>query len=312
MTLAHPDQPIAPHDLWSAWNLDPLIVLGLLVAAWVFRTGHARGRGSAGDRRRARYFAGALTALAVALISPLDALSGALASAHMVQHLLLIVVVAPLLTLSASATTLVRGTPAPVRRRLALWRGRLGLTRARTGVVRHPATLWLLHVGTLWFWHAAGPYGAALDHETVHVLEHATFLATGVLFWNVVAASRRPGGMSPGFGVMLLFAMAMQGVFLSALLTFARTPWYDGYAETTRAWGLEPLADQQLAGVIMWIPGGALYVIVALRLLAGWIRDSEQAAPDVKPLNERPAGPAPAPTIASAPDQPVPTPRPGR
>jgi len=283
MTLTHPDQPLAPHDLWSAWNLDPLVGLGLLLAALIFRTGYLRGRAQPIDRRRARYFAGALVALAIALVSPLDALSGALASAHMVQHLLLVLVVAPLLALSVPAATLLRGTPRTVRRGLGQWRGRLRLTRARTGALRHPGMVWLLHVGALWFWHAAGPYGAALRHDIVHGFEHASFFITGVLFWSVLAASRRPGGMSPGFGVLLLFATAMQSVFLSALLTFAGTPWYEGYAATTRAWGLEPLADQQLAGVIMWIPGGVLYIVAALMLLAAWIRDSELAATDAQP-----------------------------
>jgi putative membrane protein len=286
MTLTHPGQPLAPHDLWSAWNLDPLVVLGLLLAAWIFRSGYLRGRTQPIDRRRARYFAGALVALSTALVSPLDALSGALASAHMVQHLLLVLVAAPLLALSAPAPTLMRGMPRTVRRGLGRWRGRLGLTRARTGPLRHPGTVWLLHVGALWFWHASGPYGAALDHDLVHGVEHASFLITGVLFWNVVVASRRPGGMSPGFGVLLLFATAMQSVFLSALLTFGGTPWYDGYAETTRAWGLEPLADQQLAGAIMWIPGGVLYIVAALMLLAAWIRDSEPVDTD-PPLPQR-------------------------
>jgi putative membrane protein len=280
MTLTHPGQPLAPHDLWGAWNLDPLVLTGLLLAALAFRYGFGHGRARPIDRRRARYFAGALVVLAIALLSPLDALSGALASAHMVQHLLLVLVAAPLLALSAPGATLLRGLPGRLRRDLGRWRRRLRLTRARTGALRHPGTVWLLHVGALWFWHAAGPYDAALGNEIVHAVEHASFLITGVLFWNVVVASRRhpatsTGGMSPGFGVLLLFATAMQGVFLSALLTFAGTPWYDAYAETTRAWGLEPLADQQLAGVLMWIPGGVVYVIAALALLAWWINGSE-------------------------------------
>jgi putative membrane protein len=297
MTLTHPGQPLAPHDLWGAWNLDPLTVLGLLLAAWAFRAGYVRGRGQPVDRRRARYFAGALVALAVALLSPLDALSGALASAHMVQHLMLVLVAAPLLAYSAPAATLLRGTPRTVRRGLGRWRGRLRLTRVRTGVLRQPGPVWLLHVGALWFWHAAGPYGAALEHELVHVVEHASFLLTGVLFWNVIAASRRPGGVSAGFGVLLLFATAMQGVFLSALLTFAATPWYEGYAETTRAWGIDPLADQQLAGVIMWIPGGVLYILAALVLLAWWIKDSEPPDTDARPLDDRRVASAGPPAI---------------
>jgi cytochrome c oxidase assembly factor CtaG len=97
--------------------------------------------------------------------------------------------------------------------------------------------------------------------------------------------------MSPGFGVLLLFATAMQSVFLSALLTFAGTPWYDGYAETTQAWGLEPLADQQLAGAIMWIPGGVVYIVAPLVLLASWIKDSEPTTSGDAVPSPRPGGP---------------------
>lgn len=276
MTLAHPGEPLVPHDVWRAWNADPLIVAGLLVAVWLYR----RGRRVGGRPRvqavwRGRCFTAAMVAVGVALVSPLDALSGALASAHMVQHLLLVLVAAPLLALSAPSSTLLRGTPLVVRQTAGRWRRRLGLGRRTTRAFEHPATAWLLHAGTLWFWHAAVPYGAALDHHVVHVVEHATFLLSGLLFWRILIGSRAAGRVSPGLGVLLLFGMSMQSVFLSVLLTFARSPWYEGYAATTIPWSLEPLADQQLAGVIMWIPAGLVYVATALALLADWIRRSE-------------------------------------
>jgi putative membrane protein len=112
--------------------------------------------------------------------------------------------------------------------------------------------------------------------EQPQVLEHAGFLVTAVLFWHVVIGTRSSERVSNGLGAMLVFAMAMQSVFLSLLLTFARTPWYAGYAETTTPWGLEPLADQQLAGVIMWIPAGAVSLVTALTLLVAWIRAIER------------------------------------
>jgi cytochrome c oxidase assembly factor CtaG len=101
-----------------------------------------------------------------------------------------------------------------VRQAGGRWRRRLGSATDVARVFRHPATVWLLHVGTLWFWHAAGPYDAALDHQVLHVLEHGTFLLTGVLFWRVVIGGRGTGRVSPGFGALLVFAMAMQSVFL--------------------------------------------------------------------------------------------------
>jgi putative membrane protein len=274
--LAHPGQPPAPHDLWSAWNLHPVLLGGLLLAAWAYWRGHTSGPGRPIDTWRARCFTAALVTLGLALLSPLDALSGALASAHMVQHLLLLLVAAPLLALSAPASAILRGSPLAVRRASGRWRRRLGLTHGNLGVLRHPAAVWLLSVGIIWFWHAAAPYDATLDNQLLHVLEHASFLATAVLFWQVVVGVRGAARVSGGLGVLLVFAMAMQSVFLSVLLTFARTPWYSGYAATTAPWGLDPLTDQRLAGVIMWIPAGGIYLVVALALLVAWIRATER------------------------------------
>jgi putative membrane protein len=274
--LAHPGQPPAPHDLWSAWNLHPVLLGGLLLTAWAYWRGQTSGPRRPIDTWRARCFTAALVALGLALLSPLDALSGALASAHMVQHLLLLLVAAPLLALSAPSSAILRGSPLALRRASGRWRRRLGLTHGNLGVLRHPAAVWLLSVGVIWFWHAAAPYDATLDNQLLHVLEHASFLVTAVLFWQVVVGVRGAARVSGGLGVLLVFAMAMQSVFLSVLLTFARTPWYSGYAETTAPWGLDPLTDQQLAGVIMWIPAGGIYLVVALALLVAWIRATER------------------------------------
>ena len=274
--LAHPGQPPAPHDLWSAWNLHPVLLAGLLLAGWAYRRGRTGGPRRPVDTWRARCFTMALVALGLALLSPLDALSNALASAHMVQHLLLLLVAAPLLALSAPSSAILRGSPLAVRRASGRWRRRLGLTHGNLAVLRHPAAVWLLQVGVLWFWHAAAPYDAALDNQFLHLLEHASFLVTAVLFWHVVIGVRGAARVSGGLGVLLVFAMAMASVFLSVLLTFARTPWYSGYATTTASWGLDPLTDQRVAGVIMWIPAGGIYLAAALVLLVTWIRATER------------------------------------
>lgn len=258
------------------WNLDPLVLTGLLLATWIYWRGRSGGPRRRSDRWRARCFAGGLLAIAVALVSPLDALSGALASAHMVQHVLLVLIAAPLLALAAPSSTLLRGSPPAVRRASGRWRRRLGLTHTTLAPLRHPVAVWLAHVATLWFWHARVPYDAALSNDLVHAVEHATFLVTAVLFWRVTVGARGAGRASPGFGVLLVFTMALQSVFLSVLLTFARTPWYDGYAATTQLWGLDHLADQQLAGVIMWVPAGLVYVVAGLALLVTWVQSAER------------------------------------
>ena len=274
--LGHAGQPPAPHDVWSAWNLDPILLLGIIVSVGLYMRGRTTGRRRAVDTWRARAFAGALVALAVALISPLEALSTALASAHMVQHVVLILVAAPLLALSAPGSALLRGAPVSVRRQTGRWRRGLGLTYGGLRALRHPVVVWLLHVVTLWFWHAAVPYDAALDSEAVHITEHVTFIVTAVLFWRVVIGGRSGSRVPPGLGVLLVFAMAVQSVLLSVLLTFATTPWYSAYAETTAPWGLEPLADQQLAGVIMWVPAGFVYLAAGLGLLVSLLRLTER------------------------------------
>lgn len=275
LTLAHAGQPPLPHDLWTAWNLSLPLVLGLIAAAWLYARGlRAPTRRTEADVRRAICFAVALLAIAVALVSPLDALSSALASAHMVQHVLLILVAAPLLILSAPSATLLRGAPSPFYRRLGSWRGRLSQLWRRLPMMRNAVTLWLLATGVLWFWHATLPYEAALNNELIHITEHVTFFVTALLSWGIVIG-RSTMRVPQGLGAMLVFSMAMQSGFLSLLLTFARTPWYSSYATTTQAWGLEPIADQQLAGVIMWIPAGLIYLGVALALFLTWIRSSE-------------------------------------
>ena len=150
--------------------------------------------------------------------------------------------------------------------------------------------MWLAHVAALWLWHSSTLYDAALRHELLHRLEHASFLVTALLFWGVVLGAHRSRTVPRGYGVLLVFAMTMQGVFLSALLTFASTPWYRAYLVTAPAWGFSALADQQLAGVIMWVPAGAIYVGTALALLGSWIAESERAAATTAVPARRPVG----------------------
>ena len=190
----------------------------------------------------------ALLVIGIALFSPLEEMAHALSSAHMVQHLLLILVAGPLLAYAVDI------------RFATKW-----LT---------PAVAWLMHTTIIWFWHAAGPYTAAVVNPLVHGIEHLTFLLTAVLFWSAVGIGRKPEGL----GVLLVFGMALQSVFLAVLLTFAETPWYWVYEATTQAYGLDPLSDQQLAGVIMWVPAGLVYTGIGLALLLSWIRQHDTAS----------------------------------
>jgi putative membrane protein len=271
--LAHAGQT-APVDVWPAWRVDPLPLISVALPAWIYWRGLGRGpvRHRSSEQWRTWCFVGSMATITVALASPLDALSEVLASAHMVQHLLLVLVAAPLLALSAPAAILLRGTPAALVR--AGTRARRAL-RLRALRIRNPVTAWVLHVATLWFWHAAVPYGAALKSPFVHAVEHTTFLVTAFVFWRSVIGAPRSAFSSRGGGILLVFAMAMQTVLLSALLTFAPTAWYVEYRAAAARLGFDPLADQHLAGLIMWIPAGLVYLAVALALLLAWIGRDE-------------------------------------
>lgn len=274
--LAHGGRLSGIHDLLGSWSTIVVVGIGLVGAMWAYRRGSRRHR-FPHDPWRPRCFWLGAAAVAVALLSPLDPLAAELASAHMVQHVVLILVAAPLLAYSAPVTTLLIGAPRFVRRRAGQMMRRLRAVHAGVEALRSPGAAWLLHAATLWFWHASVPYDLALEHPVIHGVEHATFLGTGVLFWSTLLRRRGSRSTSYGYGVLLVFTMAMQSVLLAALLTFARTPWYDGYRDTTQAWGLEPLADQQLAGAIMWVPAGLFYVGAGVAFVAMWIRGSAHA-----------------------------------
>jgi putative membrane protein len=271
--LAHAEQALEPHDVWTAWTFDPVVLLVLAAAAVAYRRGWREGPDTPARRMG---FWGAIAAITVALMSPLDAMSGVLVSAHMVQHVLLVLVAAPLLALSAPVPALLRGTPLAVRGGARTARRAAGLNTARLQRLRSPVGRWLLYVVTLWLWHASVVYGAAVEHALVHALEHATFLASAALVWSAILGPARVR-VSRGLGLLGVFALGLQGIFLSVLLTFARQPYYAEYLSPPAAWGLDPLTDQQLAGVLMWIPAGLIHTGVALYLLVSWLREHDQA-----------------------------------
>jgi putative membrane protein len=282
VALAHPGQPLQPHDLWQAWNLSPGLLLGLLAAAALYVGGAARLR-----RQRAlpwwrwTAFAAGWLAIVVALVSPLDRLVNVLFAAHMTQHMLLVLAAAPLLSLGAPlGPTLLALPPA---RRNALGRAWPGSRlQAVWDWLTRPAVAWALHAGVLWAWHAPGPYQAALQAEWLHSLEHASLLGTAVLFWWVVFhPNRRHAWLRGPGGTLFIFVQALQSGLLGALMTLAARPWYGAYATTTAVWGLSALGDQQLAGAIMWVPAGMAYVVGALGVLGAWLSAAEDARPPV-------------------------------
>jgi putative membrane protein len=250
----------------SAWLLALLLAAALLYARGVWRLWSAAGwsRGIAGMSAAA--FAAGWLVLVVALVSPLDTLGAHLFSAHMVQHELLMVLAAPLLVLGRPLAAWTWAFAPPGRRRIARavqahW------LQACWAVLTDPVAAWALHALALWLWHVPGLFTAALEHEAVHVLQHASFLATALLFWWAALGgdARAPRGL--GSAVGLLFTTMLHTAALGALLSLAPTPWYAPYIASTQALGMDPVDDQQLGGLVMWVPAGLAYLVAALALL---------------------------------------------
>ncbi|MDT8305780.1 MAG: cytochrome c oxidase assembly protein [Anaerolineae bacterium] len=261
-------QPLLPQDVWAAWNWDPLLLVGSLLAAALYGRGVYRLWQRAGAGRALSYghvtaFAAGLFVLAAALVSPLDAMSGALLSAHMVQHLLLMLVAAPLLVFGAPPVAL--GWMLPRSRDVARWWRRRSRLRRLWHTLSRPALVWGAYLLILWSWHLPGLYQAALADESVHILEHGSFVGIALLYWWVLWHDDSLG--RAGSALYVFSTMLLSGL-LGVLLTFGQQVWYPAYGILPYGWGLSPLQDQQLAGVIMWFPGNLIYLAATLYLLS--------------------------------------------
>jgi putative membrane protein len=268
---AHTPQPLPQAASVWQWNFAPWLLALLALSAILYARGVRRlwssaGRGRGIGRDAVLAFAGGWTALVVALVSPLDPLGGRLFSAHMVQHELLMVVAAPLLVLGRPLAVWIWAFEGSARQRI----GRAfqaGWLQSCWGVLSDPVVAWGLHAIVLWIWHVPSWFTAALQDEGIHILQHTSFLASALLFWWAVLGHDIRSARSTGPAVASLFTTMLHTAALGALLSLAPTPWYPPYIETANALGIDPVDDQQLGGLVMWVPAGLAYVIAALALL---------------------------------------------
>jgi putative membrane protein len=229
--------PPVPAELFTAWNLDPVLItslgIGLTAGLLVIR------RSGVDVAARRRWFLACILVLAVAFLSPLCALSSALFSARVVHHVLLVAVAAPLVVLAFPARSALG----------AHWLG--------------AATL--VHILTLWIWHAPQPYAFALSSDAAYWIMELTLMASAVAFWRGVLGPR--AATAPALFAHLTVIVQMG--LLGALITFAPAPLYAQHFLTTTPFGLMALEDQQLAGLVMWVPALVPYLAAAL---AGVVR----------------------------------------
>ena len=247
-----------------------LTLITVAYAVGVDRAWDRAGRGRIVRVEQVGAFVAGMAALLIALVGPLDARAHVSLTAHMSQHVLLLMVAAPLLVAGAVVPALLWALPGNLRpRAFAGWRR---VTRSHAGLgwmVWTGAAIFVQSVA-MWLWHLPGPFQAALRHPALHAAEHLTLVATAMVFWWAAAAGRRD---RLGAAVLAVFVAALPGTGLGAALTLANHPWYPAYA------GAGALADQQLAGVVMWAVGGFVYVIAAAVLFARWMGSLERSMP---------------------------------
>ena len=272
---AVPGEPTFPGVL-LAWSFDPLPLVGVGAAAIAYlravRTVNAAHPRSPVPATRTIAWLAGLFAVLLALQSPIDRYETALISVHMVQHMLLQFVAAPLLLLGAPITLTLRVASAPVRAQLL----RILHSRA-VRVLTHPIVAWSTFVAVNWFWQFSPAYNAALEVETIHYLQHATFLAAALLFWWPIAGIDPAPNKIPYPARILYLAMAIpQNSFFGVTLMNVREEAYPHYATLIRQWGPTLTEDLAMAGAFMW-GGAAMMLVPAVLLVVGaWMRDDER------------------------------------
>lgn len=269
------------------WNFDPTVVAGVILAAVLYARGWRRlavvrgARSAPNGKWQAVAFYAGLAIVVVALESPIDGLSAYLFTFHMMQHLLLIMVAAPLLLLGDPGVTTMRGMPLVARRQVlgALarlsWIHRVG---AALSFLIRPQSVFLIFVFDLYVWHWNGLFNLTLQNDTVHLLEHLCFLVTALLFWGQVIDQRAVHGqLSYLHRAIYLVFTAAAGNVLAMYFVFAPKALYAHYAQpVARLYGMTPISDQQIAGALMWVPVLFLFGGAAIICLYKALAEDEQ------------------------------------
>jgi putative membrane protein len=268
-----PAEPPTVASLLFGWTFEPLPTLGIAAAAiwwrWAVRRVNAVHPGNPVPVRRSVAFAGGLAAIAFALLSGIDRYDTTLFSVHMVQHVLLTLVAAPLIAMAAPITLILRLSSPDTRRRWIL----PALHSRVTRILAFPVVAWLIFAGVMWVSHFSPLFDAALEDPLIHDLEHALFLGAALLFWwPAVALDPAPWRMPHPARALYVFLQMPQNTFLAVVLLNLGAVLYPHYATLVRTWGPSPLDDQRAAAGIMWLTGDAIFLTAILAIIVGWMR----------------------------------------
>ena len=275
--LAHGEEaaPSFPGILFD-WRPEPLILAGvaLAVAAWLWMSRRVTRLHPLHppSRWRSAAFFGGLAAIVLALVSPIEAYEGSLFSIHMLQHLILELVAAPLLIVAAPITLALRAASPPVRRQL------LALLHSRiVAVVSFPLLAWVVFAAVNWGWHFSGLYDQALENPGLHDIEHLSFLLAALLFWwPVVGADPSRWRLPYPVRLFYLFLAMPQNSFLGVALMSAPVVRYPHYLSIQRSWGPSPLVDQNVGGMLMWVGGDVVFLLAMGLVVAAWVQQEDR------------------------------------
>jgi putative membrane protein len=250
----------APESGPPGWTLDPVLLVPLALTLIIYATGFVRLKARRSLWRNAFLFLAGWLVLTLALISPLHEAGERSFTLHMVEHELIMLVAALLLPLSRPIGVMLWAWPRPLRRPLSM----PGLWRR----LSDPILATALQAAAMWAWHAPPLFNRALAHSGWHVAQHLSFLVTALIFWRAMLETP-----NRGVAALCLFVTSIVGGALGALMALASSPWYPAYAAMgMMPFGLTPTEDQQLAGLIMWVPGGLVHAGAAIILLGRYLR----------------------------------------
>jgi len=262
------------HGQAPGWTFDPLVIVPLVLLLLLFLAGARRlSRRSAVARRRPWLFVAGWLVLALSLVSPLHQGGEASFTLHMIEHELIMLLATLLMAASHAGGVLAWGFPAAMRRGLAR-----SLRASLARLWKHltsPVTATLLQALVMWVWHAPALFDRTLTSQGWHIAQHLSFILASLIFWTAMLDSRRGTYL---LSAACLFATSLIEGALGALMALSASPWYAAYASMGLSGiGLNPTTDQQLAGLIMWVPGGLVHGGAALALLYAWLKASDDS-----------------------------------
>ncbi len=285
--IAHGQNP------FTAWNWNPLATLLLLMAAYVYLNGLSnwdRPSHPISRWQRTSFFTG-LFVIFIALQSPLDNLSEHMLSFHQLQHFLLRMLAPLMILLGAPLTPMLRGLPPWILQGFVKPTVRHPLARAIYEKLTNPVITVVIFMGVLYLWQFPGGFNLALRNESVHAMMHMTMMSSGFIFyWAVIDPAPRRSRIHYGVRVLYLGLIVLPNTILGAVITFSKSIIYTGYEDVYQPFDMSLLTDQQIGGLLLWVPGDMMSILVAGIVMIMWYEREEGANQANRPI------PPPPPT----------------